>query len=270
MADLTTPRSATQDFLQSAAIQFRVVGAIMLRELHTRFGRNNIGYLWLIAEPLILSLGISVVHFLSHTDVPFGFDPSMFYASGYIVFIMFRNNVNRAVDTIEGNKPLLYHRVVTLHDFVLARTCLDALAVTGAMIVVTTLFVLTGLSSIPERPEYVVASLAFMAWYSWGMAMFVAGAVEVVPIFERFVHPATYLIMPFSGMFYVLDGLPPQFAEIARWVPLTQITDIARMGLRADFQSTYVDVGYITLHCALATIFGGLMLRIARTRIHFE
>lgn len=270
LADLTTPPLSAAEFLRAARVQLRVTGALMLRELHTRFGRHNIGYLWLVAEPLILSLGISVIHLIVHVELPFGFEPTLFYATGYIVFIMFRNNVNRAVTTIEGNKPLLYHRLVTLFDIVAARTLLDIIAVFGAMIVVCTLFVLSGLGDVPERPEYIALSLALMAWYSWGMAMFVAAAMEFSPAVERIVHPSTYLIIPFSGMLYVLDALPPQLADVAKWVPLPQITDLARMGLRADFQSTFVNLPYIMLHCACATLLGGMLLRIARRRIHFE
>ena len=33
-------------------IQRRVIGALMIRELITRFGRENIGFLWVMVEPL--------------------------------------------------------------------------------------------------------------------------------------------------------------------------------------------------------------------------
>lgn len=44
------------------SIQARVIGALILRELHTRYGRENIGYLWLVAEPLMLGTVISLLH----------------------------------------------------------------------------------------------------------------------------------------------------------------------------------------------------------------
>jgi ABC-type polysaccharide/polyol phosphate export permease len=37
-------------------IQVRVIGALMLRELTTRFGRENIGFLWIMVEPMGLWL----------------------------------------------------------------------------------------------------------------------------------------------------------------------------------------------------------------------
>ena len=44
--------------IRSFAIQRRVLYALMMREVITRFGRNNLGALWLIGEPMIFTLGI--------------------------------------------------------------------------------------------------------------------------------------------------------------------------------------------------------------------
>ena len=38
----------------SWTIARRVIGALLLRELLTRYGRNNIGFLWLFVEPRVL------------------------------------------------------------------------------------------------------------------------------------------------------------------------------------------------------------------------
>ena len=42
-------------------IQARVIGALMMRELHTRYGRENIGYLWLILEPMFLATAVGLL-----------------------------------------------------------------------------------------------------------------------------------------------------------------------------------------------------------------
>ena len=39
-------------------IQKRVIGALLMREIITRYGRNNIGFLWLFVEPLLITLMI--------------------------------------------------------------------------------------------------------------------------------------------------------------------------------------------------------------------
>src|SRR5208282_2917688 len=48
-------------FFQSLAIQFRVLHALMMRELITRYGRDNLGVLWLVGEPMIFTLGVTTL-----------------------------------------------------------------------------------------------------------------------------------------------------------------------------------------------------------------
>ncbi len=263
-------RSDLSRLRRGLVVQSRVIGAITIRELHTRFGRNNLGYLWLVVEPLILSLGISATHLITHTDLPFGFQPGSFYASGYIAYITFRNNVNRAPSAIEANKALLYHRQVTIPDIIIARSLLEFLAVLGAQLLVLSGFALSGLASWPERPYYVLAGMALLGWMSTAVALLIAGASELNPIVERFVHPATYLMIPISGMFFVLDMLPPQFAGIASWFGFPQMTDMVRQGLLTSFTSTYINLPYLILLCSVITLFGLLTVQIARRRMHFD
>ena len=259
-----------RSFARGVRVQLRSMGAIMLRELHTRFGRHNIGYLWLVIEPMILSGGIALTHLFTHVSLPYGFQPATFYSTGYITYIAMRNNVNRSSGLIESNKPLLFHRTVTLQDISWARTALEGLAVLGAMITITTAYVLLGFSDLPQRPYYILLGLILMTWLSGGLAMIITGLSQFSPLVERFVHPATYLMIPVSGMFFTLDELPPKISNLMKWVVFPQITDISRMGLRTEFNSTYVNFPYIICVCAVSTLIGMLLLRLARTRMHFD
>jgi capsular polysaccharide transport system permease protein len=42
-------------------VQRQVVGAIMMRELMTRWGRRNLGFAWLFCEPLVFALPVIAV-----------------------------------------------------------------------------------------------------------------------------------------------------------------------------------------------------------------
>ena len=39
--------------------KMNVIGALIMRELHTRYGRENIGYLWMVLEPMTLAVAVS-------------------------------------------------------------------------------------------------------------------------------------------------------------------------------------------------------------------
>ena len=42
-------------------IQSRVIWALFLREILTRYGRHNIGFLWLFAEPMLFTIGVTLM-----------------------------------------------------------------------------------------------------------------------------------------------------------------------------------------------------------------
>jgi ABC-2 type transport system permease protein/capsular polysaccharide transport system permease protein len=46
---------------KSWAIQRRVIYALLMREVLTRFGRHNIGFLWMFIEPMLFTLGVTAL-----------------------------------------------------------------------------------------------------------------------------------------------------------------------------------------------------------------
>ena len=109
-----------------------------------------------------------------------------------------------------------------------------------------------------------------MSWLSFGLSAIISGAAEFSPLVERFIHPATYLILPFSGMFSVMDELPRPIAVLSSYFPFPHIADLVRMGLRADFTSTYMNLSYVVMFCSVSTLLGLLTLRLARRHMHFD
>src|SRR6201999_2003253 len=112
-----------------------VIGALILRELHTRFGRENIGYLWVIAEPMLLAGVVASIH--AGSKAHFGSDIRSvpFALLGYCMFILFRSIFGRGESTLQSNQPLLYHRMVTIFDMLLARAILEYAATASAYII---------------------------------------------------------------------------------------------------------------------------------------
>src|ERR1700728_473394 len=126
----TSPSSAAlteeTSLLRCLVIQWRVLHALMLRELITRFGRENLGVLWLVGEPMMFTLGVAglwTAAGLSHggTGIPI----VAFAVTGYSSVLMWRNSASHCSDGIESNKSLLFHRSVLVIDVLLTRIALE-------------------------------------------------------------------------------------------------------------------------------------------------
>ena len=249
-------------------VQSRVVGALILRELHTRFGRDNIGYLWFIGEPMLLASGVSVVHLANHVPLAGGLDVVPFYVTGYCSYMMFRSNINRAAATIEANRTLLFHRQVTPFDMVLSRCLLEFAATLSAMLLLIALATALGLGHMPDRPLLLLEGMLLMLWFTFAGAMIIAAASEFSHVVERLVHPTTYLLMPISGMFFLIEWLPRSLRPLVALFPPAQLTEIVRMGEYGQIQSPWVSLPYLISVNAVLTLIGLAYLRIARNASH--
>jgi ABC-type polysaccharide/polyol phosphate export permease len=138
-------------FFQSLAIQGRVLHALMMRELITRFGRDNLGVLWLVGEPMIFTLGVATLWSaagLAHggTGIPI----VAFAVTGYSSVLMWRNATTQCSAGIEQNKPLLFHRSVLIIDVFLTRIALEIIGASSSFIVLSLFFIFIGWMPVPD------------------------------------------------------------------------------------------------------------------------
>jgi capsular polysaccharide transport system permease protein len=250
------------------AVQAHVIGALILRELHTRYGRENIGYLWVIGEPLILAAAVAALHAGAKTHYGLNLRPVPFSIVGYCVFILFRSIILRAETTLLSNQPLLYHRMVGIFDMLVARAALEGAATVCALAILLAGACALGLAEPPAQLLLLIAAIALMLWFAFGLSLLVCAATHVSPLAARLIHPITYLLMPLSGAFYMLSWIPQPFRGWLAWFPLTQIFELARAGQFASAKTTYVDAPYLVAWCLALSFFGLAAIRITRRRIH--
>lgn len=265
------PVRASSSFLGALSTQMRVLGALMMRELHTRYGRENIGYLWLFGEPLILASVMASLHSGSgHTAYGSDIKPVPFTVIGYTTFIMFRGIVNKSEGSLEANGPLLYHRMVTIFDLVLARSLLEAASTVVAYVVLLLLLTGFGVMQFPVRPLYLALALVSMLWFAWAHALIITAASHDNRTVGRLVHPYTYFMIPLSAAFFQVEWIPEPYRTYITWFPLSHILELARYGQFQSGTLKYFDGFYLWSWCIVLTWIGLLMVRYYRERIHLS
>lgn len=88
---------------QSLGIQKNVIGALIMREIITRYGRNNIGFLWLFVEPLLVTLFIAAAWGVRGKSVS-GMNVYAFMLTGYPLMMMWRQASNRCIGALGANQ----------------------------------------------------------------------------------------------------------------------------------------------------------------------
>jgi capsular polysaccharide transport system permease protein len=184
---MTDPSAVVRgpSFAKSLAIQWRVVRALLMREVITRFGRHNVGVLWLVGEPMIFTLGIATLWSAAGLSHGSGLPIIAFAITGYSSVLMWRNSVSRTNSAIQGNLNLLYHRNVQVIDVFVTRIILEMAGATGSFIVLTTFFTLGEWIPPPEDPLMIAFGWIMLAWFGAALALTVGAATAYSELVER-------------------------------------------------------------------------------------
>jgi len=242
----------------SARIQRRIVGALLLRELLTRFGRHNIGFLWLFVEPMLFTMGVLGIWTLYHPNrTPFPL--TAFCVSGYATVLLWRNTIGRCGHAVEPNRALMHHRNVRVIDLFLARILLEIAGASISFLILLSLFTLLGNIPPPDDVSKIIAAWFMLAWFSGSMALIVGSLATMSESFERFWHVFAYLFMPASGAFYTVAMLPQRLQDVAIWVPTVSCTELLREGLFGTGIGAHYNLFYLTA-LTLSLMIPGLLL----------
>lgn len=246
---------------RAVRIESQVISALLLREVLTRFGRKNIGVLWLFVEPMIFTLGVTTLWTLfgaSHgTRIPI----AAFALTGYSSILLWRNMPGRCIHAIEPNLSLMYHRNVQIMDIYISRILLEFLGATMSFFVLSIVFIAVGLAPLPEDLFLVACGWVMLAWFGASLALLVGTLSEEFEIVEKIWHPASYLIFPLSGAAFIVDALPPIAQEYVLWLPMVNGVELLREGYFGSLIKSHYHIGYMAFFCLTLTLLGFAQLR---------
>ncbi|EFM89241.1 capsule polysaccharide export inner-membrane protein [Actinobacillus pleuropneumoniae] len=246
-------------FRQSLAIQGRVIYALLMREIITRYGRKNLGFLWLFIEPLLLTFLIVLMWKFFRADKVSTLNIVAFTITGYPMAMMWRNVSNRAIGSISANLSLLYHRNVRVLDTIFARMLLEVAGATVAQIIITAVLVFIGWIDPPKDVFYMVLAWTLMAFFAFGLGLIICSLAQKIEVFGKIWNTLSFVLLPLSGAFFFVHSLPSQIREIAQWVPIISGTEMFRHGYFGDLVPTYENIGFLVV-CDLAMLLLGLIL----------
>lgn len=249
-------------------IQRRVVWALLLREVLTRYGRHNIGFLWLFIEPMLYTLGVtalwSATKDLHGSNLPI----VAFALTGYSSVLLWRNMPSRCVGALTPNLSLLYHRNVRPLDIYVSRLLLEALGATTSFVFLTLFFTFIGWLDLPENVLQVAGAWFMIGWFGFALALLLGALSEESETVEKLWHPAAYLLFPLSGAAFLVDALPTRAQHYILYLPMVNGVECLREGFFGSRMVAHYDMGYMALANGLLTLLGIAEVRkISRTVI---
>jgi capsular polysaccharide transport system permease protein len=249
-------------FWRSLRQQRRVITALMLRETYATYGRDNLGFGWLIAEPLVFALPVLGMWSLIRARSEHGIPMLAMAWSGYLPILLFRHLNSKVLTFARRGVGLLYHRQVTIFDLFAGTVLLEIMSNIMALLVSGVALYILGVIDVPQDWALFCLGYFYMVWWCVALALIMGSLSERGEIIEKIWTPAAYMYLPVSGFFYLAEWLPD---KVRYWaltvVPGLHGYEMIRAGLLGPVFRPYYDIPYVSVVLGVLTLIGLKLLR---------
>lgn len=254
---------------QSLNIQKRVIGALLMREIITRYGRNNIGFLWLFMEPILVTVVIAFVWGLRSSGHG-GINIYAFMLTGYPLMMMWRQSSSLCIGALGANQGLLHHRNIRVFDVFFARVLLEVTGATASLLLLFIAFYMLKIISAPVDIMYMALAWGLMAWFALGLGMILGVFAQMSEFFKRIWQASSLVLMFASGAFYFVDSLPNFAQNIVLKIPMVHGTEMLRHGYFGESVRTHESIVYLVVVNLGLTLFGMALIQRFRNGVDYS
>jgi capsular polysaccharide transport system permease protein len=253
--------------MRGALTQMHVVFAVLLRETKTRFGDNQLGYLWaFIGQGLMIGMFIAFYRVFGRV-APSGMSLVAYLTTGIVPYSLFRDTAVKCRAAVDSNKGLLFYPQVRPLDLVIARALLEAVTYLGVM----ALF-LGGLALYEGPPRIDSFLRAFMGFalasaLGAGLGLLCCGLSIFTPTVERLLPSVLRVTFWFSAVFHPVESLPKAMRNVILLNPLTHAIELVRDGWFPGYHARSADPFYVLTWILVLAFLGLSVERMARRRL---
>ncbi|MEL6217568.1 MAG: ABC transporter permease [Pseudomonadota bacterium] len=237
----------------------RVIAAVMLRDIRTRFFNHGLGYLVAILWPIAHILILLAFYTLLGRHAPYGESIALFFATALTPFMAWNYMSRFIMLSLVMNRPLLAFPAVKILDILYGRALLELLA-SAAMVAL--LLLLAFAAGIDPRPaDLVDASLAMGAALVLGLGCGMLSAV-IAMVMPGWVTIYTLIIICsyiLSGILFVPAAMPAYIGDWLSWVPTLHLVEWMRVAFYEGYPDRLLSREYV-LGWAVATLLAGLLV----------
>ena len=225
----------------------------------TTYGRSPGGWLWAVVEPVAAIALLAFAFSLAFRAPSLGVSFPLFYATGYLPYMLFHDVSSRTAAAIRFNRPLMNFGAITWVDVLAARFALNTLThlAVGTLVIGVLLLVFETRGS-PE-PGAIALAVAMAVALAAGVGTVNAFLFLAFPAWERLWLIVTRPLFIISGVFFLFEDVPADLRDILWFNPLFHVTGQMRVGLYPTYDADYVSAAY-TLGLGTGLLALGLLL----------
>lgn len=235
-------------------VQARVIHAVILREVRTRFGAYHLGYLWAVIVPLLFISVLTFVHTALGRGRAYGVPIEVLLLSGMMTWRTFSDTNGQIASAYRSNRALLVYPMVTVIDIVIARGMLEFATKAVATFIIMILFIAAGVPAQIDDPLGVILGVATVTYFAMAYGHASGCIIVAIPSMSFLINSMRRILFFTSGALFLLSDIPAEWREYILLNPIAHIIDMVRGAWIASYSAPYYDINYILATGAALTV----------------
>ena len=245
-----------------------VIKALFLRETHTLYGSDKLGYIWALQRD-VFSIGfIIVIRVFFGMRFEKGLHIVYFCLCGFFVYFVITECVDKCMSALRANSAILAFPHVIPLDIMISRCLFVFFTNIQAAMVVVIIAVSCGLPvEITDAGLFIFSTITALL-FGFSLGVFMSAITIFYPIIEKIWSVMSRIAVVASGVVISIDRFPAEYIEPLKLNPLFHIIEGLRksishsIALVDEFSFSYIYF-YILIFFTLGLFFQNL----ARERI---
>jgi ABC-type polysaccharide/polyol phosphate export permease/Tfp pilus assembly protein PilF len=250
------------------AIRWRVVLALMLRDIRTTFGEMRLGYVWHVLEPIthLVTLGSLFFLMAQHAPAPVGDNIFFFYLTGVVPFLMFTHVSHDIMNSAIGDNAVLQLPIVKRTDVMAALALRQIATELWVGIVIFGIAALLGFQGWPADPLTAAAAVTLLWLLAVGVGACSMVVAHMFPSYGVFFSALCRLLYFGSGIYYSPIQMPDWARDLLWWNPVLQAIDYFRSGFFPQYEPHWLNVDYLSIWVVTSLVIGFAAERTLRAK----
>ncbi|ACK84660.1 ABC transporter permease [Methylorubrum extorquens] len=256
-----TERPKVSSYTQSHIdVYLRVLSALMLRDMRSRFGGSYWGYLIQVLWPCVHLAIIAGAMSFRGMKSPMGDDTLIFIATGAVPALAFQYVSREVMKGYLIHKPLTYFPQVKRFDTVVARILVEIVSsFMGGLLVIIVLFLL-GSDPIPADMTMAITGYLAAIGLGIGIGTINVGICSVFPGWALGYILVTITVYMTSGVYFLAVFMPDEIYHYMKYNPVTQLIEWVRLAYNPSLP---IEIDYLYI---FGWVFGSLTVGLLMER----
>ncbi|MEM8648655.1 MAG: ABC transporter permease [Pseudomonadota bacterium] len=252
---------------QALAEQRNIMGAVILRDLRSRFFNHGLGFLIVPAFPFVHLLALLGIYGLFGRAAPFGDDLNLFLATGLIPTLTFMYVSRFMAVSLMENRQVLAYPIIGMLEVICARGLLEILSAIWMATAIVAVFYLLGLDPFPVYPVEAFKAFCVTLLLAISVGLIISLIAMVFVVFATVWALFLIVIYIASGSLFVVAFLPEAAVDILAWNPVLHCVEWLRTAYYPGYPDQVLDKTYLVSFAGASLTLGLLGERVLRAAL---